>query len=165
MNASLGRIVTVFFLCGVCLSGVISEEPKDKKQKAKFKLSDAEQEVLELTNAERKDNDLPPLKIGPLLTKVARAHSENMAKQGKMSHVLDGKNPAERVKAAGYLFRGLGENVGFGPRKPADMMKLWMESKHHRANILNKTFREIGIGIARDARGTPYYTQVFAVKR
>src|SRR5437588_11960924 len=85
-------------------SGGAAQEPK-------FKLSDEEQKLLDLTNAERKKKDLPPLKANPTLTKVARAHAANMAKQGKMEHILDGKNPYERIKESGYKFRLAAENI------------------------------------------------------
>jgi uncharacterized protein YkwD len=160
--------VRITALC-VCWSALLSagaaKEQQEKPSKSKFKLSAVEQKVLDLTNAERKKHDLPPLRLSPRLSKVARAHSANMAKQRKMSHILDEKNPADRVKAAGYPFGYIGENVGAGARQVDDMMKAWMNSKHHRENILNKNFTEIGIGVVRDGRRTPYYTQVFTSRK
>ena len=55
-----------------------------------------------MTNKARAKEKLPPLKLNSVLTKVARAHSANMAKQEKMEHELDGKNPSQRIKEAGY---------------------------------------------------------------
>ena len=157
------RTASVFVLWGLCLSLALCEAPK-KKPKDKSKLSAIEQEILDQVNAERKKEDLPPLKLNPLLTEAARAHSANMAKQGKMDHVLDGKNPLDRVRAAGYRPRGVGENIGEGAPSAAKMMAWWMKSKPHRGNILNKKFKEIGVGVVRDERGRPYYTQVFGVR-
>ena len=165
MHLSQVRIAAICVCWGAFLSEGVTEEQKEKPSKPNLKLSAVEQKVLDLTNAERKKNDLPPLRLSPQLTKVARAHAANMAKQGKMSHVLDGKNPADRLKAAGYPFGFIGENVGEGARKVDVMMKAWMGSKHHRENILNKKFTEIGVGVARDERGTPYYTQVFTSRK
>ncbi len=128
---------------------------------AKFQMSKEEKQLFDLTNLERKKNDLPPLKASPLLFKVARAHSANMAKQNKMDHVLDGKKPAQRVKEAGYRYLTTGENIAFGDLPQEDLMKAWMGSKLHRANILNAKFIEIGLGIVSDEKGVPYYTQVF----
>jgi uncharacterized protein YkwD len=126
-------------------------------------LSPAEMKILELTNAERKAKELPPLKPNPLLFKVAQAHSENMAKQGKMEHKLDGKTPLQRLKAAGYPYNMAFENIGAGDADVPleDLMKAWMDSKGHRDNILNKVCSEIGIGIAKDKDGQVYYTQLF----
>jgi len=129
-----------------------------------FKLSDEEKQVLDLTNAERQKEKLPPLKPNPILFKVARGHSENMARQGKMEHVLDGKTPFDRLKAAGYKYAKGGENIAAGDEKiPFDaVMKAWMESKVHRENILYPDFTEIGLGLVHDGKGKLYYTQVFA---
>lgn len=119
--------------------------------------------ILELTNAERKQKDLPPLKPNTLLFKVAQAHSENMAKQGKMEHNLDGKTPLGRLQAAGYKYSRAHENIGAGdPEVPLeDLMKAWMDSKGHRENILSTTCTEIGLGIATGPDGKVYYTQLF----
>src|SRR4051794_30665888 len=115
-------------------------------------LSAPARKILELTNAERKLKDLAPLKVNALLFKVAQAHSENMAKQGKMDHKLDGMTPLQRLRAAGYPYAKAYENIGAGdPQVPMeDLVKAWMESKGHRDNILNTICTEIGLGIARD---------------
>ena len=134
-----------------------------QKEKPKFEMSEEEKTLLELTNKERAKEKLPPLEANPLLFKIARAHSANMAKKGEMSHVLDGKGPAERTKDAGYDYLNLAENVAEAENTPlADVMKGWMESKIHRENILNGEVTETGLGIARTEKGVYYYTQVFA---
>jgi uncharacterized protein YkwD len=78
------------------------------------------------------------------------------------------------VTDAGYDWRSVGENVaksesedgGEAPASPpADIHKMWMESKGHRANILGEKFREVGIAVAKSKKGTYYYTQVFAAPR
>lgn len=123
----------------------------------------AEKKILELTNAERKQKDVPALKPNVLLFKVAQAHSENMARQGKMEHNLDGKTPLGRLQAAGYKYSRAHENIGAGdPDVPLeDLMKAWMDSKGHRENILSSACTEIGLGIAKGADGKVYYTQLF----
>src|SRR5438067_10376668 len=67
-------------------------------------LTAGEKKFLELTNAERVKNKLPPLQLNLPLSKVARAHSENMARRGKMAHVLDGKDQFARIKGSGYPY-------------------------------------------------------------
>src|SRR3954466_6653656 len=74
----------------------------EKADKPKFELTREERTLIDLTNQERKKENLPPLRTSEALSKVARDHSANMAKQGKMEHVLDGKNPMQRIKASGY---------------------------------------------------------------
>jgi uncharacterized protein YkwD len=146
----------------VCLwvATASAQEQKDTK----FKLDAVEAKLLELTNAERKKEDLPPLKPNPKLFKAAREHAKNMAKQEKLAHDLDCKTPFDRIKEAGYTFGRAGENVAYGSDgfPLADIMKNWMESEGHRANILHTDYTEIGLGIGRSDNGDVYYTQVFA---
>lgn len=132
-----------------------------------FRQTADEISLVEFTNQERKKAALPPLKLSFALSKVARAHSENMSRQGKMEHILDNKDPLDRVRAAGYKFVKAGENIAFGEDgvTPATIMKAWMESKSHRANLLFTEYTEIGLGIARDKAGDLWYTQVFAKPR
>ena len=124
---------------------------------------EAEKKILELTNLERKKKELPALKASALLAKVAQGHSENMARQGKMEHNLDGKTPLQRLRAAGYSYARAYENIAAGDADVPldDLIKAWMDSKGHRDNILNDVCTEIGLGIARDAKGQVYYTQLF----
>jgi uncharacterized protein YkwD len=132
--------------------------------KEKFRLSLEEQRLLDLTNAERKQKDLPPVVPHPLLFKVARAHAANMARLDKMEHNLDGKIPRERVTDSGYRWRYTGENLAYAEVgiELEEVMKGWMESKKHRDNILSPRYTEIGLGLARNEQGLVYYTQVFA---
>src|SRR5262249_53442061 len=92
------------------------------------KLSKEEQEILDQTNEARAKEKLPPLKVNGTLLKVARAHAANMAKQKKMEHTLDGKDPAQRVEKAGYDYRKVGENIAWGEKgaKIATVFKGWM---------------------------------------
>src|SRR5207244_2934876 len=132
----------------------------------KLRLSEAEKVLLELTNKERARQELPALEPDPVLFKVARAHSANMARKGEMKHDLDGKSPARRVDEAGYDYRVVGENIAFSDGLHLkEIMKGWMESKHHRDNILDPKYRQIGLGIGRNDKDEVYYTQVFATPR
>jgi uncharacterized protein YkwD len=126
-----------------------------------LKLSEVEKGILELINKERAKENLPPFQPNPRLFQAARSHSANMARQNKMDHILDGKDPVARIKEAGYLHSWAGENIAYGARTPAEVVQLWMESPPHKANILNRKYTEIGIGMVESADGVPYYTQVF----
>lgn len=127
------------------------------------KIEQMEKSLLELTNEQRAKKELPPLKLSPLLGKVARAHSENMAKQEKMEHDLDGNTPFDRMSAAGYRYMKAAENIGYADARlgVTFVMKAWMESEGHRQNILEADFTEIGLGVGRDKAGRLYFTQVF----
>jgi len=141
--------------------GAAEDKPAEKPDD-KFVMTKEEKLVLDLTNAERKKQNLPPFTPLPILFKVARAHSANMAKQEKLEHVLDGKQPWQRVLEAGYKTNWVGENCAAGEAyPPKEVVKNWMDSEGHRMNILDKTYTEIGIGIVKSDKGEIYYTQVF----
>lgn len=126
-----------------------------------FQLSKEEQEILDLTNAERKAAGLGPLTADPKLFRAAREHSANMARQDRLAHSLDGQEPGDRIRTAGYTAAGWAENCAAGQRTPADVLDSWMRSPGHRANILG-AHSQIGIGVGVTADGKKYYTQVFA---
>lgn len=139
-----------------------------KAGEAKLEMSPTERALLELTNKERAKAKLPPVKPNVVLFEVARAHSANMAKQGQMNHVLDGKNPAERTLAGGYDYKHVGENLGENigrPAPPRAVIQGWMNSQHHRDNILKPQFTEVGFGVARSGKGVIYFTQLFGTPR
>jgi uncharacterized protein YkwD len=141
---------------------------EERKESPKFEMTKEERTLMDLVNKERAKADLPALRPHPLLFKAARAHSENMAKQEKMEHILDGKKPSQRVEAAGYNWGKVRENLLTAdmPHVPAEkIVKAWMDSKDHRVNILANDIAETGLGIARNAKGEAYYTQVFARQR
>jgi uncharacterized protein YkwD len=157
------RSLAVLVWISVSLLSAGAQNPPAKKEA--FKPTDEEQAIVDLTNKEREKLKLPPLKANEKLFQAAKVHSANMAKQNMLVHELDGKNPAHRVRSTGYVYAFVGENVAWNQRSPEQLLKEWMESEHHRANILDRRFREIGIGIAKNDKGEPYYTQVFGTPR
>jgi uncharacterized protein YkwD len=88
---------------------------------------------------------LPPLARDARLDRAAQLHAENMARQGRMAHVLDGRGVAARVCAEGVCRVGVGENVAMGQRSTGDVMRAWMASPGHRANIQGQ-YRFVGVG-------------------
>src|SRR4051812_23023333 len=132
----------------------------------KVELSADERKILELTNAARKKESLAPLRPNAILMRAAREHSKNQLKQDTMAHELDGKTPFDRFKALGYAYGRAGENVAKseGDVSVEEIFKGWMDSEGHRANILQKDFTEIGLGVASEGEGCKrksYYTQTF----
>jgi len=159
MSRPLALALSVMCLAAALL---VHQVPGQEKDLPAVKATPDELRIFELLNRERKEKDLTPLALNPTLVKMARGHSANMAKQEKMDHVLDDKNPADRAKDIGYDYMRLGENVAFGKGVTLDEIHQgWMDSKPHRENILNPDFTEVGVGIAADAKGTKWFTQVF----
>ena len=119
-------------------------------------LRDVRAAILCLLNAERAARNLPPLHANPSLARAALLHSQEMVSRRYFSHVsANGEDFVSRIRKAGYLrgSRGwaVGENLAWGSGSyatPAEIVRGWMASPPHKANILNARFREIGIGIA-----------------
>ncbi|NUP40131.1 MAG: stress protein [Streptomyces sp.] len=118
--------------------------------------------VRALTNAERAAAGLPPLAPDPNLTVAAQRHSEDMVARDFYSHTApEGSQPWDRAAAAGCRHRGIGENIACGQRTPSEVVRGWMDSPGHRANILKPEFSHIGIGYATGSRAGTYWTQLF----
>ncbi|GIJ38099.1 CAP domain-containing protein [Micromonospora andamanensis] len=127
-------------------------------------VSDEAAEVVALVNAERAKAGCDALSIDDKLMTAAQRHSQDQADHRNMSHTgSDGSDPGERIDRVNYSWRTYGENVAWNQRTPAAVMDAWMNSDGHRANILNCSFTEIGVGVA-NSNG-PYWTQVFAAPR
>ncbi|MGW1724258.1 CAP domain-containing protein [Streptomyces sp. NPDC002306] len=119
--------------------------------------------VVQLVNAERGKVGCPALTLNATLSKAAQAHSADMASHQNMSHTgSDGSDPGQRITAAGYTWRTYGENVAYGYAGPEQVMAGWMASPGHKANILNCSFKEIGVGLAEP---NSYWTQDFGTAR
>ena len=110
-------------------------------------------------NRERAHSGLRALKINRKLSRAARVHVRDMTRRNYFSHdTLGGGSFVDRIRRQGYL-RGarswvVGESLAWGSRRysrPSVIMRMWMNSPGHRANILNASFKEIGIGVAYDA--------------
>ena len=159
----MGRVLGAVLI--VC-AALIAKAPGGEKEKP-FQHTKDEAKVFELNNEERKKKDIGTLALNAALSKVARAHSENMARQGKMEHNLDCKTPFDRLRAAEFAFRSAAENIAAGEKGLTleQVMKAWMESDGHRANILEADFTDAGVGTARDKDGKLYITVMFATPR
>jgi len=132
-----------------------------------------EQQMLELLNRDRADPSnmaetngrAMPLQWDESLAAVARAHSLDMLNQGYFAHEDgQGRNVANRVEAAGMAWKSVGENIAIYNTvagAEAAFMNEPRFTKNHRANILNASFTEVGIGIVQAPNGSLYITQDF----
>jgi len=108
---------------------------------------DLEEKMIDMVNEERQKQGLKILKPDPELTAVARAHSKDMFVKGYFSHyTLEGKDPFDRMRAAGIKFLVAGENLALAQTLSIAHEGL-MNSPGHRENILRPGFGRIGIGI------------------
>jgi uncharacterized protein YkwD len=127
-------------------------------------MSAQEQTIVDLVNQQRAANGLAPLQVNSELVVAAQIHSSDMATLGQMLHTLPGAalpTLQSRAQYVGYNYSYLGENIAFNYPDDNSVMTAWMNSPGHRANILDPNYTEIGVGIAYDSLGEPYYTQEF----
>jgi uncharacterized protein YkwD len=115
--------------------------------------------VVCLVNAERTTRGLKALRRDGDLAQAARRHAADMARRNYFSHVTPGgESLGDRLRDAGYARPGAGwkagENLGWGtgPRAtPAWLVDEWLASPGHKRNMLENSFREVGVGVADDA--------------
>ncbi len=118
-----------------------------------------EQEVVRLVNAQRAQNGLKPLAENWELSRVARYKSADMASRRYFSHESPTYgSPYQMMRSFGISFRSAGENIAYGQRTPAAVVAAWMNSSGHRANILNSSYTQIGVGYHEAGN---YWTQMF----
>src|SRR5215210_7606932 len=106
-----------------------------------------EKRLLTLHNNARRNHGLRPFCVSSALQKAARAHSKDMIQRDYFSHYTKGKNEdaCTRIRRFGYRWSHCGENIGYNTT-PDRMFHSWMRSSGHRRNILDRKFRNIGIG-------------------
>ena len=121
-----------------------------------------ESEVVRLVNAERTKRGLGPLSHNWQLSRVARYKSLDMRDNGYFSHNSPTYGtPFQMMKSFGITYKSAGENIARGQKTPAAVVNAWMKSSGHRANILNSSYTEIGVGYVDDGN---YWTQMFIGK-
>ena len=122
-------------------------------------VSSFEREVVRLVNEERAKNGLKPLQENWELSRVARYKSQDMVDNRYFSHTSPTYGtPFQMIKAFGLTYRTAGENIAYGQRTPQAVVSAWMNSSGHRANILNPSHTQIGVGYVANGH---YWTQMF----
>ena len=116
-----------------------------------------------LVNAERSSAGCGAVTVDNRLATAARAHARDMAARDYFSHTTpENVTFDQRMRNAGYQPGGAAENIALGQTTAESVMAAWMDSADHRANILNCGLRHIGVGLAYDAGGRPYWAQSLA---
>ena len=122
-------------------------------------VSSYESEVIRLVNEIRQQNGLRPLAANWELSRVARYKSQDMRNNGYFSHNSPTYGtPFQMLSAFGLSYRTSGENIAKGYASPQAVVNGWMNSSGHRANILNASYTQIGVGYV---SGGNYWTQLF----
>ena len=117
-------------------------------------------EVVRLVNEARKAQGLSALTVNATLQQAAQVRAQETSKS--FSHTRpDGTSWSTVLKQFGISYAGAGENIAMGQSTPQAVMTAWLNSTGHRANILNASFKNIGIGVYKDASGRLYWSQEF----
>ncbi|MBS6396366.1 MAG: CAP domain-containing protein [Clostridiales bacterium] len=136
----------------------LPEEPSPELPEEEA-LTYAEQ-VVRLVNEERAKAGLSALTMDTKVTAAANVRAKEIKQS--FSHTRpDGTGFSTALKEQGVSYRGSGENIAWGQRSPEEVMNGWMNSAGHRANILNSSFKNIGVGYYEDAQGTKHWVQLF----
>jgi len=124
----------------------LTEEDLSLPNPNEIVLTPLEKEIIRLTNQERLRRGLPALQVSPQLQNLSRQKSQNMARLRNLNHSVSPRPPG-------------GENIAYNQATAAAVVRSWMNSDGHRANILNRRYSAIGVGMAEN--GGPYWTQMF----
>jgi|tagenome__1003787_1003787.scaffolds.fasta_scaffold20932729_2 uncharacterized protein YkwD len=114
-----------------------------------------EAKVIRLTNARRHDHDRKPLQASPCADTFAEPWTHHLAKVQKLVH--QSLDPFLKCPHTSWA----GENIAYGYETPRALVRGWMQSPGHRANILSRHFDRIGVAAWRAANGQTYATQDF----
>ena len=140
------------------------ETPEEKAQRVAFM-----EEVLELTNVERRHANLPEFTLDVQLSEAAQIQSEDLALGDFFSHTSPKDVAlADRLEAGGYEdYATAGENIAAGQLTAAQVVREWMKSPSHKENILDPEFTELGVGYyflendTGEVNYNRYWTQTF----
>ncbi len=125
-------------------------------------LSEEERKVIELVNAERIKHGVNPLYTHVQLSLVAREKSLDMKANGYFNHTSPVYGtPFEMMNHFKIEYTSASENIARGHLTPEEVVKAWMNSEGHRANILNPVMTHIGVGYEKESK---HWTQMFIGK-
>ena len=137
-------------------------------------LPQAEERIVDGTNAFRRAQGLPRVRIDPKLARTAQSFADYMARTDQLAHAADGKQPWERASLEGYDHCFISENIGYQFRSvgfdtaglAAALVQGWKDSPGHRRNMVQRDVTDTGVGLARSARTGRYYAvQMFGRPR
>jgi hypothetical protein len=120
--------------------------------------------IISLTNDERTQAGLNTLTENAQLTSAAEAKAQAILASQTFDHTINGKKFSSWIKATGYQYRMVGENLAIDFVTSEGVMRAWMDSPEHRANLLENSYTDIGIGIAEgkfDGENTIVVAQLF----
>lgn len=153
LSSSLTATTALRILIRVVVLSVIALLIASYPVYAQSEVPSAERNLFDALNRERAAQGLPALQWDESLAAAARQHAARMAQQNVLSHQLPGEPPVQdRATLAGAHFSLIAENIAVAPN-PATIHSAWMQSPHHRENILDPELNVVGIAVVRGGDG------------
>ncbi|MEA3398344.1 MAG: CAP domain-containing protein, partial [Patescibacteria group bacterium] len=112
-----------------------------------FLSSITEEKIIELTNMERKKQNLPALTANQMLAKAAYEKGQDIFATQTFQHNINNNKFSVWIKNANYEYDYVGENLAIDFMTAEGALKAWLESATHKKNILNERFNEIGVAV------------------
>ena len=123
------------------------------------------QAVLKLVNEERAKQGLKSLTLSSNLTSIANTKAKDMAVNNYFSHTSPTYgSPFQMLQHFGVTYKSAGENIAAGQKSPQEVMNAWLNSSGHRANILNASYTELGVGYYKGGSYGTEWVQLFIGK-
>jgi uncharacterized protein YkwD len=151
MSGNSRLLSVVVFSLGLALAvsaraGANAVTPATPLGPSGVSITPGELAVVRAMNTMRASHGVAPLRVGRALTRAARSHSADMARRGYFDHGAF----VRRLRAFGVRAPYLGENLASGtqPLAAAAIVQMWMGSPPHRQNLLDPSFRRVGVGAA-----------------
>ncbi|WP_286231135.1 CAP domain-containing protein [Neobacillus mesonae] len=137
-------------------------QPAPKQPAATGAISQYAQQVINLTNVERRKKGLSDLKADSQLSGVAQKKADDMQQNHYFSHTSPTYgSPFDMMRDFGVTYKSAGENIAQGQRTPQEVVTAWMNSEGHRANILSTKYTHIGVGFEESGK---HWSQMFIGK-
>jgi uncharacterized protein YkwD len=161
-------LLALAFVVGLAASCAVS----GAASASTWRLTSTETAVVKLLNQTRAQHGLRPLQVRRSLCRAARSHSREMLRRDFFSHLsFNGESQVARVLRCGYSPKGCaswrtGELIGYGTGSastPRAIVKAWLRSKPHRALLLDRRWRDVGVGRACGSFHSRSGTSLFTV--
>ena len=168
-NSGAARVTSSSDSCETQARMMNASMTNARTRTARVSATGDERRAFDLINEQRRARGESSLVWDAELTRMARLHSENMARQNFFDHIdPQGQNMTMRARACGVCgWSAIAENIAYnsGYDDPAGFaVERWMTSSKHRANLLRQGFTHSGVGVARAADGRVFFTQVFVTR-
>jgi uncharacterized protein YkwD len=140
--------IAAIITAGVIINGLIDQSSAVLGETSNL----SQTALLQATNNDRLENKTASLQLNDQLEQAAQAKAADMATKNYWSHDSPtGAQPWSFVAASGYQYQAAGENLAYGFTAADKVTDAWMQSPSHRANLLSKSYSEVGFGVAQAA--------------